>query len=364
MNIPFLELKPTYLELKDELDDAYRRVMDSGWYLLGEELEAFEMEYAEYCEAKYCIGVGNGLDALHLILRAMDIGQGDEVIVPAHTFIATWLAVSHVGATPVPVDVEPDSFNLDPKLIEAAITARCRAIIPVHLYGQPARMDRILEIAKKHKLKVIEDAAQAHGARFEGKRVGCIGDAAAFSFYPGKNLGALGDGGAITTDDADLANKVKMLRNYGSPEKYVHEQLGFNSRLDEIQAAVLNVKLMALDGWNKHRHQLAHFYSENLSQGSLVVPKVFPCSEPVWHLYVVRSRERKTLQEKLHASDIGSLIHYPIPPHKQQVYAHQYSHLSFPVAEKLAEEVLSLPMGPHLSLDQAKIVVDTINEML
>ena len=364
MKVPFLNLKNPCDEIQPQIEGAIQRVLDSGWFVLGPEVEAFESRFAQYCETDHCVGVGTGLDALMLILKGYGIGPGDEVIVPAHTFIATWLAVSHVGATPVPVDVEIDSFNLDPKLIEASITPRCRAIIPVHLYGQPARMDRILEIAKKHKLKVIEDAAQAHGARFEGKRVGCLGDAAAFSFYPGKNLGALGDGGAITTDDADLAEKVRMLRNYGSPEKYVHEQIGFNSRLDEIQAAVLKVKLEALDGWNKHRHQLAHFYSETLSQSNLVLPTVFPCSEPVWHLYVVRSKERKKLQEKLHASDIGSLIHYPTPPHKQQVYAQQYSHLSFPVAEKLAEEVLSLPMGPHLSLDQAKIVVDTINEML
>lgn len=363
MNVPFLDLISPCEEIKSQIDAAIKRVLDSGWYILGPEVEAFESEFASYCEADHCIGVGTGLDALMLILKGYGIGQSDEVIVPAHTFIATWFAVSHVGATPVPVDVD-NSFNLNPQLIESAITPRTRAIIPVHLYGQPARMDRILEIAQRHSLKVIEDSAQAHGARFNGKRVGSVGDAAAFSFYPGKNLGALGDGGAVTTNDIELAKQIRVLHNYGSPKKYVHDQIGFNSRLDELQAAVLRVKLKALDGWNAQRTELAHFYSDHLNRENLSLPSTFSCSEPVWHLYVIRCRERAELQKRLQAADIGSLIHYPIPPHKQQAYSQQYEHSLFPVAEKLADEVLSLPMGPHLNLDQTKTVVDTINGML
>ena len=363
MSIPFLDLKKGCQDIQTQIDEACKRVVHSGWYILGPEVEAFESEFAGYCEADHCIGVGTGLDALMLILKGYGIGPGDEVIVPAHTFIATWLAVSHVGATPVPIDVD-DSFNLNPQFIKSAITPRTRAIIPVHLYGQPARMDRIIEIAKRHSLKVIEDAAQAHGARFNGKRVGSVGDAAAFSFYPGKNLGALGDGGAVTTNDAELAKQIRILHNYGSPKKYVHDQIGFNSRLDELQAAVLRVKLKALDGWNAQRTQLAQFYYDHLNSENVSLPATFSCSDSVWHLYVIRCQERAELQKRLQSADIGSLIHYPIPPHKQQAYSQQYEHSSFPVAEKLADEVLSLPMGPHLNLDQTKTVVDTINGML
>ena len=263
--IPFLDLRASYLELKTALDSAFQRVMASGWYILGEELKAFEAEFAEYCNVKYCVGVGNGLDALHLILRAMDIGQGDEVIVPSNTFIATWLAVSYAGATPVPVEPDEATYNIDPSKIEAAITEKTKAIMPVHLYGQPADMDPILKIAARHHLKVIEDAAQAHGARYKGKRTGSLGDAAGFSFYPGKNLGAFGDGGAVTTNDSTLAERVRRLSNYGSQVKYAHDVKGFNSRLDELQAALLRVKLRHLDAWNGRRRQIAAQYLRKLN---------------------------------------------------------------------------------------------------
>src|SRR5664280_2839469 len=259
MKVPFLELKPAYNELRDELDAAYHRVMDSGWYLLGNEIESFETGFAKYCEAGHCVAVGNGLDALHLILRAYDIGAGDEVIVPTNTFIATWLAVSYAGATPVPVEPDKATYNINPAKIEAAITGKTKAIMPVHLYGQPADMDPILEIADKYRIKVIEDAAQAHGARYKKKRVGGLGDAAGFSFYPGKNLGAFGDGGAVTTNDPIIAEKVRQLSNYGSQVKYSHNIKGFNSRLDEIQAALLRVKLRHLDEWNARRRKTVSY---------------------------------------------------------------------------------------------------------
>src|SRR5665213_3171304 len=264
MKVPFLELKPAYLELKDEFDAAYHRVMDSGWYLLGKELEAFESEFTQYCEVKHCLGVGNGLDAIHLILRGYDIGPGDEVIVPSHTFIATWLGVTFAGATPVPVEVNPQTYNLDSNLIEAAITPRTKAILPVHLYGQTADMDPIMEIARRHKLKVVEDAAQAQGARYKGRRAGSLGDAAAFSFYPGKNLGAFSDAGAVTTNDLQLAERMARLRNYGSKIKYQHEEVGLNSRLDELQAAFLRIKLRHLDEWNERRSKIAAVYLDRL----------------------------------------------------------------------------------------------------
>ena len=358
MNIPFLDMQSPYLELQKHLDDAYRRVMLSGWYILGREVEAFEAEFADYCGVEHCIGVGNGLEALHLILRAMEIGPGDEVIVPANTYIATWLAVSYTGAEPVPVEPDAVTFNLDPELIEAAITPRTRAILPVHLYGQPAAMGQILSIAHKNGLKVVEDCAQAHGARFGQKRVGGLGDAAGFSFYPGKNLGALGDGGAVTTNDRDLADKIRVLRNYGSSRKYVNECIGYNSRLDELQAAFLRVKLARLDEWNARRVSLAEFYTRELQDTDLILPQRAEGGESVWHLYVVRTRERERLQQYLQGQGIGSLIHYPIPPHRQDAYADLgFGGGAFPLSERMAEEVLSLPFGPHLRLEQAQRVV-------
>lgn len=360
--IPFLDLKAPYLELKAEMDEAYRRVMESGWFITGGEVEAFEEEFAAYCGAQHCIGVGNGLDALHLILRALEIGPGDEVLVPSNTYIATWLAVSYAGATPVPVEPDEKTHNMAPERIEAAITPATRAIMPVHLYGQPADMDPILAIAKRHGLKVIEDAAQGHGATYRGRRAGSLGDAAGFSFYPGKNLGAMGDGGAVTTSDGDLAEKVRLLRSYGSKVRYRHEVKGFNSRLDELQAALLRVKLAHLDLWNERRRRIARVYQEGIRREGVRLPSVLPGAEPVWHLYAVCHPERDLLQGALRRAGVDTLIHYPVPPHRQQAYRDLLLPEGFlPVAERLAGEVLSLPMGPHLDGEAAGRVVDAVN---
>ena len=364
MNVPFLELKPTYLELKPEFDAAYHRVMDSGWYLLGGELASFEAEFAAYCGTKYCIGVANGLDALHLIVRAYGIGPGDEVIVPSHTFIATWLAVSYAGATPVPVEPDPLTYNLDPARIEAAITSRTKAIMPVHLYGQPADMDPINALAQRHGLKVIEDSAQAQGARYKGKCTGSLGDAAGHSFYPGKNLGAFADAGAVTTNDADLADRVRTLRNYGSKQKYHYETQGLNSRLDELQAALLRVKLRHLEEWNARRMAIAHQYLTNLHplDSGLVLPAVAPWASPVWHLFVIRHPQRDALQQHLAARGVQTIIHYPVPPHLTDAYPAAVPAL--PIAEQLANEVLSLPIGPHLVKAQIVAVSEAVESFL
>ena len=356
--IPFLDLKAPHMELRTEIDAAIARVLDSGWYILGPEVEAFEAEFATYCEATHCVGLANGLDALHLALRAMDVGPGDEVIVPSNTYIATWLAVSQCGAVPVPVEPDPATHNIDPARIEAAITPRTKVILPVHLYGQPADLDPILAIARKHGLRVLEDGAQAHGARYKGRRIGGHGDVVAWSFYPGKNLGALGDGGAITTHDPELADRIRVLRNYGSRVKYVNDVQGYNSRLDPLQAAVLRVKLKHLDEWNARRAALARLYCDGLVSDSLILPHVPDWAQPAWHLFVVRHRQRDDLQRALSEAGIGSLIHYPIPPHKQQAYAEAgYPADAFPLASQLADEVLSLPMGPQMALDQVDTVV-------
>jgi len=370
MKISFLDLRAPYLELKEELDDAYHRVMESGWFILGQEVEA--------CEAEHCIGVGNGLEALHLILRAMGIGPGDEVIVPANTYIATWLAVSYSGATVVPVEPDEQTYNIDPDLIESAITEHTRALLPVHLYGQPADMDPINAIAKKYNLKVIEDAAQAHGAiYYSGQKpearsqkhkeninsmnryackVGSLGDAAGFSFYPGKNLGAFGDGGAVVTNDNEIADKIRVLRNYGSEVKYHNKCKGFNSRIDELQAAFLRVKLRYLDEWNNRRAQLSKKYNENLNNATnLTLPYVADWAEPVWHQYVIRHPDREKLQQELTKEGIDTLIHYPVPPHMSVAYADAgWDSGSFPLAKDLANTVLSLPMGPHLNHADSK----------
>jgi dTDP-4-amino-4,6-dideoxygalactose transaminase len=365
--IPFLELKPTYDELKTEFDAAYHRVMDSGWYLLGKEIEAFESEFAEYCEAKYCIGVANGLDALHLLVRAYGIGAGDEVIVPSNTFIATWLAVSYAGATPVPVEPDPETHNIDVSRIEAAITSRTKAIMPVHLYGQPADMDAIQEIASRHGLKVIEDSAQAQGARYKGRRTGSLGDAAGHSFYPGKNLGAFADAGAITTNDPELADRVRTLRNYGSKQKYHYETQGINSRMEELQAAFLRVKLRHLEEWNTRRTKIAEQYLFQLSafNSQLSLPSIPPWASPVWHLFVIRHPQRDLLQQHLTDQGIQTIIHYPIPPHLSGAYSASclLSPVSFPIAEQLANEILSLPIGPHQSQNAVSIVVDAIKSL-
>lgn len=360
--IPFLDLKAPHVELRDEISLAITRVMDSGWYVLGPEVEAFETEYAKYCQASYTVGVANGLDALHLALLAMDVGPGDEVIVPSNTYIATWLAVSQCGATPVPVEPIEATYNIDPSLIEAAITARTKVILPVHLYGQPADLDHILEIARKYGLRVLEDGAQAHGARYKGKRLGAHGDAVAWSFYPGKNLGALGDGGAVTTNDPVLADRIRVLRNYGSRIKYVNETKGYNSRLDPIHAAVLRVKLSHLDEWNGRRKQVASRYLEAFSScGLLEVPTVPDWADPVWHLFVVQHGQRDKFQQKLAESGVGTLIHYPIPPHRQDAYsALGFNVDAFPRASRIAECVLSLPIGPHLHDSEVDEVVSLV----
>ncbi|WP_298272593.1 DegT/DnrJ/EryC1/StrS aminotransferase family protein [Geobacter sp.] len=361
MNVPFLDLKGPYRELQHQLDAVYRRVMESGWYILGREVEAFEAEFANYCGTKHCIGVGNGLDALHLILRAMDIGPGDEVIVPSNTYIATWLAVTYTGATPVPVEPDERTYNLDPVRIEAAVTPRTKVILPVHLYGQPANMDPINAVAERYGLMVVEDAAQAHGARYHGKRAGSLGHAAAFSFYPGKNLGAVGDGGAITTDNVALAERIRRLRNYGSSIKYCHGERGFNSRLDELQAAFLRVKLACLDEWNERRRCVALEYLSRLQNLRLELPMVPDWAEPVWHLFVVRPADRSRFTKILDQQGVGWLIHYPVPPHLQGAYALLgIERGRLPVCEMLAETVLSIPIGPHLKDSEVDYVVNAI----
>lgn len=356
--IPFLDLTAPYLELKQELDEAIARVVSSGWFIGGGEVDQFEVDFAQYCGATHAVGVANGLDALHLALRAMDVGPGDEVIVPSNTYIATWLAVSQCGATPVPVEPDARTYNIDPALIEAAITPRTKVILPVHLYGQPADMDPILAIARKHGLRVLEDGAQAHGARYKGQRLGGHGDAVAWSFYPGKNLGAMGDGGAVTTNDAQLADRLRVLRNYGSRVKYVNEVQGYNSRLDPLQAAILRVKLAHLDEWNARRSAIAARYQLGLADCGLTLPHVPDWAEPAWHLYVVQYPKRDALHKALADAGVGTLIHYPIPPHSQQAYADGGWALgSLPLAERMANEVLSLPIGPHLQSDQVDTVI-------
>ncbi|MDB6001546.1 MAG: DegT/DnrJ/EryC1/StrS aminotransferase [Rhizobacter sp.] len=366
--IPFLDLKSIQLAQRDELCAAFGRVIDSGWYVLGKEVSAFEAEYAAYCGAAHCIGVANGLDALSLVLRAMDIGPGDEVIVPSNTYIATWLAVTHVGATPVPVEPDERSFNIDPARIEAAITPRTRAILPVHLYGQPADMTAILDIARRHGLRVLEDGAQAHGSHHAGRRIGAHGDAVAWSFYPGKNLGALGDGGAITTDDAALAARLKVLRNYGSQIKYHNEVVGYNSRLDELQAALLRVKLPLLDAGNAHRTRIAALYLDGLKglegQG-LGLPRVPEHAQPVWHLFVVRHARRDELAKRLAEAGVGTMIHYPVAPHLQPAYAGLgLLRGSLPLSEAMHDEVLSLPIGPTQSLADTQRVIEAVADAL
>jgi dTDP-4-amino-4,6-dideoxygalactose transaminase len=360
-SLPFLNLRSTYVEIKDEVDAAIQRVMDSGYYLLGHELNSFETEYAEYVGAKSCIGVGNGLDSLHLALRALGVKAGDEVIVPSNTYIATWLAVSTVGATPVPVEPDGRTYNIDPRKIEAAITKRTRAIMPVHLYGQPADMDPILELARKHSLWVVEDAAQAHGAKYKGRPVGALGDATAWSFYPTKNLGAFGDAGAVTTNNDDLADTIRLLRNYGSRVKYENEIKGFNSRMEELHAAILRVKLKVLDDWNSRRKLLASMYLSGLQDAGVTLPFVPDWAESVWHVFVVRCAKRDALQEHLRASGIGTLIHYPIPPHLSGAYKDaDFREGDFPISEAIHREILSLPMNPHLSEDEIQKVITAI----
>jgi dTDP-4-amino-4,6-dideoxygalactose transaminase len=361
MRVPFLDVGATYRELKGEIDRAVAGVLAGGWYILGSEVAAFEAEFAAWLGVKHVVGTGNGLDGLRIALQAAGVGPGDEVVVPSNTFIATWLAATQVGATVVPVEPDPATFNLDPARIEAAVTSRTKAIVPVHLYGQPADMDPVMALARERGLFVLEDAAQAHGALYRGKKAGALGHTAAFSFYPGKNLGCFGDGGAVATDDDGLAERVRLLGNYGSRTKYVHEVQGGNSRLDELQAAALRVKLRVLDQWNARRRAIAALYMEGLAGLDLVLPRVPAWAEPVWHLFVVRTPARDALLAHLAKRGIQAAIHYPIPPHRQGAYAH-LAQLALPISETLHAEVLSLPMGPHLGADDAALVIEAVRE--
>lgn len=371
--VPFQDFRAPYLELKEEFDAAYHRFMESGYFVLGKETVAFEEEYAAYCEAAYCVGVANGLDALHLALRALDVGPGDEVIVPSNTYIATWLAVTHAGAIPVPVEPDPAAFNIDPSLIEGALTPKTKVILAVNLYGQPCDYDPIIAIAQKHGIKVVIDNAQAHGARYKGRRVGGIADIECHSFYPSKNLGAYGEAGAVTTNDAELTEKIRVLRNYGSRVRYQNEVIGYNSRIDELQAAFLRVKLRKLDEWNARRSAIADQYLTQLSafKSQLFLPSVPEWAQPVWHLFVIRHPQRDALQKHLADQGIQTIIHYPIPPHLSGAYFTEIPKLRnseilafLPIAEQLANEVLSLPIGPYMQPEKVIAVCRAIREFL
>ena len=357
ISVPFLDLRQAYLELQDDIEPAVQASLASARYILGPEVGNFEAQFATYTGAEHCIGVANGLDALHLALRAIGIGPGDEVLVPSNTFIATWLAVSLVGATPVPVEPDPDTHNITVEGVAATISSKTRAIIPVHLYGCPAPIDDILQVARTRNIPVIEDAAQAQGAAWNGRRIGGHADAVTWSFYPGKNLGAMGDAGAITTNNPDLAQKIRLLGNYGSEKKYIHDLVGFNSRLDPVQAAILQIKLTKLDAWNARRKAVAARYSSALASSGLTLPYPPSKADPVWHLYVVSTPKRDALQKWLRDRGIETLIHYPCPPHRQQAYGTGH-HL--PIADRLSAEVLSLPIGPHLSDEQVGLVIEAV----
>jgi len=362
MKIPFLSFEGMHAAISDELKAATARVIDSQWYIMGAELAAFEQAYAEYSGLRHCIGVANGLDALHLALRALGIGEGDEVIVPSNTYIASWLAVSQAGATIVPVEPDEKTYNLCPRKFAAAITPRTRAVMPVHLYGQACEMAEICTIAQKHNIFVVEDNAQAQGAFYAGKITGAWGDANGVSFYPGKNLGALGDAGAVTTDNDETARQLRSLRNYGSQQKYHNERMGYNSRLDELQAALLRVKLPHLNTWNSERQRIAQLYSERLTGlPQLTLPHTAEQATHVYHLYVLRHPQRDALQQYLQQAGIGTLIHYPIPPHLQPAYAHlNYQKGDFPIAENIALSALSLPIYPNLQEAQIDYICQHI----
>ena len=362
MNIPFVSFNVMHKEIETELEQAFKTVLQNNWYIQGVECEAFEKEFAAYCGAKYCVGCGNGLDALYLILKAYGIGEGDEVIVPSNTYIATALAVSYTGALPVFVEPEEDSFNINPFLIEEKITDKTKAIMAVHLYGQPVEMDEIKAIAKKHNLKIIEDSAQAHGATYKGVRTGNLGDAAGFSFYPGKNLGALGDGGAVVTNDKELADKVRALGNYGSDYKYHHIYKGNNSRLDEMQAAFLRVKLRKLDQWNKERNRIARRYCSEIHNSKLTLPVIGENMTHVFHIFAVLCNERDALEKYLTDCGIGTNKHYPIPMHMQGAYEDlNIPEGTYPIAEKISATELSLPMYYGMSEEEISYVIEKLN---
>ncbi|MBQ9200154.1 MAG: DegT/DnrJ/EryC1/StrS family aminotransferase [Lachnospiraceae bacterium] len=362
MNIPFASVEVMHKEIEEEMLAAFKRVYDNNWFIQGKEVSEFEKEFAAYCGASYCVGCGNGLDALYLILRAYGIGAGDEVIVPSNTYIATALAVSYTGAKPVFVEPCLDSFNINPSLIEAAITPNTKAIMAVHLYGQPADMDEIKELAKKYNLKVIEDSAQAHGAIYKNNHTGSLGDAAGFSFYPGKNLGALGDGGAIVTNDKELADKCRALGNYGSDYKYHHIYKGNNSRLDEVQAALLRVKLKKLDAWNKRRNEIANRFINEIDNDEIVLPVTLSERTHVYHIFGIRCERRGELERYLSENGIGTNKHYPIPMHMQVAYADlNIPEGTYPIAEEISRTELSIPMYYGMTEDEVSYIIDKIN---
>ncbi len=365
MKVPFLDLKLLYQDLKEEYEKGILLSIQSGCYVGGDKVSKFEQDYANYSEANYCVGVANGLDALKIALRTINISHGDEIIVPSHTFIATWLAVTECGAVPVPVEVCPETFNINPKEIENAITKNTKAIIPVHLYGQPANLDEICNIASKYNLYVIEDAAQAHGAKYKGKKIGSHGHIVAWSFYPGKNLGAFGDAGGITTNDKLLADKARVIGNYGSEKKYINDIAGFNSRLDPIQAIVLSIKLKHLDRYNSRRNEVAKIYLENLNIDGVVLPKVIDNVNPVWHLFCIKLKNRDQIQLKLKEHGIETLIHYPVPPHLQNAYQNlNFINGSLPIAEDISKSVLSLPISPIISDEEVQYVIDVFKKLM
>ncbi|WP_299893233.1 DegT/DnrJ/EryC1/StrS aminotransferase family protein [uncultured Ruegeria sp.] len=365
MTVPFLNLNAAYEEVSQQIESAALNALRSGCFIGGPEVGNFETLFAAYCQADHAVSVANGLEALEIALHAFDIGPGDEVIVPTNTFIATWFAVARRGATIVPVEPDAETYNITVEAVAESLTTKTRAVIPVHLYGQPADIDGLMALAEERNLIVIEDAAQCHGARCRGQRIGATAHAATWSFYPSKNLGAFGDGGAITTNDTVAAERMRLLRNYGSNQKYVHDLAGTNSRLDPIQAAMLAVKLPLLDEWNMRRQKVADLYLTGLSDTNLILPKVADWATPVWHLFVVRHPERENLMNALRDRGVDTLIHYPIPPHRQSAFAHLgFERGRFPISEQLAQDVFSLPMGPHLHLEHVERVILAFKELV
>lgn len=360
MNIPFLPLGKINNRFRDEIDARLKVILDKGWYLQGEENERFCRNFAAYCGTKYALGVANGLDALNLIIRAYVFDPGDEIIVPANTYIATILAISENGCTPVLVEPDINTYNIDPDLIESAITPRTRAIMVVHLYGQAVHMEKVWDIARRHNLKVFEDCAQAHGAFYQGRRVGNLSDAAAFSFYPGKNLGCFGDGGGITTNDEELYLKLKAIANYGSHKKYCNLYKGVNSRLDEMQAAILDVKLASLDADNSRRREIAAYYRRAITNPRVMLPQTYDEDAAVWHVFAVRTERRDEFQKYLAENGVQTIIHYPTPPHKQEAYV-EWNERSYPITEKIHREIISLPISPMMTDEEATYVADVVN---
>lgn len=361
--IKFLDLHKINERYRNELDARIKEILDSGWYLQGKQNEEFSKHFAQFCGAKYALGVANGLDALNLIIKAYGFGPGDEIIVPANTYIATILAISENGCTPVLVEPDINTYGINPELIEEKITPRTKAIMVVHLYGQAVPMQKIWELAQKHNLKIIEDSAQAHGAEYQGRRAGNLGDAAGFSFYPGKNLGAMGDAGAVTTNDEVLYNKIKAIANYGSDRKYHHIYKGTNSRLDELQAGILDVKLQYLEADNNKRREIARYYRENIKNPLITLPQAYDEKAHVWHVFVVRVKERERFQQYLNDNGIQTVIHYPTAPHKQDAYK-EYADLSLPITEQIHREVISLPISPVMTQEEIETVVRVVNEFI